>query len=198
MFSFFKKKKVDGPDLWNRFETWLSKNAPHLKAELNPSVAAQDLEELEKMIDSKLPQDYVDFLKIHNGQERDGEGLIDTEELLSSERIIEEWTVWKGLLDSGEFADYESKPDKGIKNDWWNSKWIPVTYDGNGNHYCLDLDPASDGSVGQIIRMWHDAAERELIAPSFKDWMDNYLTALNKGEYLYSEDWGGIVNKDDV
>ncbi|ANQ49389.1 molybdenum cofactor biosynthesis protein MoeA [Flammeovirga sp. MY04] len=198
MFSFFKKQADDIPSIWSRFEKWLSKNASHLNSELNTNASEVDITKLEKTIGGKLPKDYIEFLKIHNGQERDSEGLIDTEEFLSTDRVIEEWSVWKDLLDKGDFKESESEPDEGIKPDWWNSKWIPITYDGNGNHYCIDIDPSSSGTNGQIIRMWHDSGERELIANSFKEWISNYVNDLEKGKYVYSEDWGGIINKEEL
>lgn len=198
MFSFLKKQPVNIPATWNRFEAWLTKNASHLIEGLNPSITGNEIDKLEKTIGTKLPQEYIQFLQIHNGQSRDSEGLIDTEELLSAERIIEEWTVWKDLLDKGDFDDSQSTPGNGIKSDWWNPKWIPITYDGHGNHYCIDLDPGIGGTSGQIIRMWHDSSERELIASSFKEWIAKYVRALEKGKYVYSEDWGGIINKEDL
>jgi cell wall assembly regulator SMI1 len=198
MFSFLKKQTNDIPSIWNRFENWLTKNAPHLPAELNASASEDAISKLEKKISGTLPKEYIEFLKIHNGQNRESEGLIDTEEILSTKRVIEEWSVWKELLDKGDFKDSQSQADKGIKPDWWNSKWIPITYDGSGNHYCIDLDPDKGGTSGQIIRMWHDSAERELIANSFKEWISNYVNDLEKGKYVYSEDWGGIINKDDL
>ena len=198
MFSFLKKQTDDIPSIWNRFENWITKNASHLTSELNGSASEDDIAKLEKTIGGKLPKEYNDFLMIHNGQNRDSEGLIDTEELLSTERVLEEWSVWKELLDKGDFKDSQSEPNKGIKSDWWNSKWIPITYDGSGNHYCIDLDPDTSGKSGQIIRMWHDSAERELIANSFGEWISQYVNDLEKGKYTYSEDWGGIINKDDL
>lgn len=198
MFSFFKKQQTDIPDLWNRFDIWLTKYSPHIKSELNIPASEESIKILEETIDANLPEDYVKFLSIHNGQNRNSEGLIDTEELLSTERIVEEWKIWKELLDKGEFNESNSEPQKGIKDNWWNSKWIPITYDGSGNHYCIDLDPKTDGANGQIIRMWHDSAEREIIADSFKEWITDYIKALEKGKYVYSEDWGGIINKDDL
>ncbi|WP_369123625.1 SMI1/KNR4 family protein [Clostridioides difficile] len=36
---------------------------------------------------------------------------------------------------------------------------------------CIDLDPAEDGSSGQVIRVWHDDARRERIAGSFSEWL---------------------------
>jgi cell wall assembly regulator SMI1 len=198
MFSFLKKQTADIPSIWNRFENWLTKNASHLTSELNTAASEDDIAKLEKKIGGKLPKEYIEFLKIHNGQNRDSEGLIDTEELLSTERVIEEWSVWKELLDKGDFNDSKSESDDGIKSDWWNSKWIPITYDGSGNHYCIDIDPDKSGTSGQIIRMWHDSAERELISRSFKEWISSYVNDLEKGKYVYSEDWGGIINKDDL
>lgn len=198
MFSFLKKQSTDIPYIWNRFEKWLNKNASHLTSELNPPASKEKIDNLEKIIGVKLPQEFVEFLMIHNGQNRDSEGLINTEEFLSTERIIEEWNVWKELLDKGDFNDSESEPYRGIKKDWWNSKWIPITYDGHGNHYCIDLAPTSNGTSGQIIRMWHDSPERGLIAESFLDWVNKYVKDLEKGQYVYSEDWGGIIDKNDL
>ena len=198
MFSFFKKQTDDIPSIWNRIKNWLTKNASHLKSELNAPASEDDIVKLENMISGELTKEYIDFLKIHNGQNRDSEGLINTEELLSTERIIEEWSVWKELLDNGEFNGIQSEPDKGIRNDWWNSRWIPITYDGSGNHYCIDFNPSNGGKNGQVIRIWHDSPERELIANSFKEWMTNYVQDLEKGNYVYSEDWGGIISKTEL
>ncbi|MFA0962340.1 SMI1/KNR4 family protein [Roseivirga sp. BDSF3-8] len=195
MFSFLPTKADDIPSIWNRFENWLAKNAPHLTGTLNAPASEEDINALEKILGESLPMAYAGFLKIHNGQDRDGEGLIDAEELL---RILEEWTVWKELLDKGDFNGTQAAPDAGVKASWWNVKWIPITYDGSGNHYCLDLDPATGGRRGQVIRVWHDSAERELIADSFQEWISGYVRGLERGRYVYSEDWSGIINKDDL
>ena len=124
------------------------------------------------------------------------------EELLSFERIADEWKVWKDLLDSKDFEDkngpFSSTPDSGIKKDWWNALWIPFTYDGSGNHYCLDLDPSNEGTYGQIIRMWHDDPQRNLVANSFSVWMTDYKNKLVSGQLVYSEDYFGIIDKEEV
>ena len=75
MFSFLKKQTDDIPSIWNRFENWITKNASHLTSELNASASEDDIAKLEKTIDGKLPKEYIDFLMIHNGQNRDSEGL---------------------------------------------------------------------------------------------------------------------------
>ena len=197
LFTFFKPKSPDISETCSRLETWIKANAPHLTSAINAPATQQEIDDLEKILGANLPEDFVAFLKIHNGQDQDSDGLINTEELLSTDRITDEWKVWKTLLEKGDL-NLKSEPDKGIKSDWWNAKWIPITYDGSGNHYCIDLDPANGGQYGQIIRMWHDSSERELIAPSFKAWLNSYVGDLEKGNYVYSEDWGGIIHKDDL
>jgi hypothetical protein len=46
--------------------------------------------------------------------------------------------------------------------------------------------------------MWHDMPNRDLLATSLKNWIDNYVTDLQSGVYTISDDvgWGGIVKKD--
>jgi cell wall assembly regulator SMI1 len=146
----------------------------------------------------KLPEDFRDFYKVHNGQEADVDGLIDAEEILSIDRIKEQWGIWKELYDNGTFTGKHSDPDDGIKDDWWNPRWIPFTFDGAGNHYCLDLDPDEDGEAGQVIRMWHDDAERIHLAYSFGEFIEGYVEDMEAGELHYSEEYGGIFYTDEA
>jgi cell wall assembly regulator SMI1 len=61
----------------------------------------------------------------------------------------------------------------------------------------LDLDPASGGAIGQIITMWHDDAERKVLAPSFQVWLHQVASSLQSGDLVFSDDYNGIVSKDD-
>jgi cell wall assembly regulator SMI1 len=187
-------------NLWQDIESEIKKLSPEMFEKLNPGVDDSDIELLEKTIGAKLPQDFIDFFRIHNGQDEVGGGLIEGEELLSFERIISEWNIWKELYDSNTFCDTEGKAeesdaDPGIKPIWWNPLWIPFTYDGSGNHYCIDLDPDEGGHYGQVIRMWHDDAERPLIADSFRDFVNEFAQGLKAGEYRF-EEYTGIVRID--
>lgn len=188
--------------LWNRIKAVLQEIAPELLKQLNPGISQKEIEILEAAIGTKLPEDMVAFYKVHNGQDRESAGLINGEELLSLERVYDEWFVWKDLSDNGTFEEdkvaFRSEPENGIKNDWWNPKWIPVTYNGSGDHICIDLDPAAEGKKGQMIRMWHDARERSLESGSFKEWIENYVHLLESGQMVYDEDYFGIYNKEDL
>ncbi len=189
-------------EIWTTIELKLTEIAPEILNNLNDGVTDEEVKNLESLLNAKLPIDFIAFYKIHNGQETESAGLIECEELLSFDRIIDEWKVWKDLLDSKDFEDdngpYTSTPENGIKNNWWNALWIPITYDGSGNHYCLDLDPEKGGNYGQIIRMWHDDPARSLEALSFKEWITYYKDKLVDGKLVYSEDYFGIINKEDL
>jgi cell wall assembly regulator SMI1 len=95
------------------------------------------------------------------------------------------------LYDTGEFKNLEPEPDAGIQKAWWHPAWIPVTYDGVGNHDCIDLAPAdTDGQSGQLLRLWHDDALRYLVADDFAQWVDFYVEDLEAGLYVYLDNVG--------
>lgn len=184
--------------IWARIDTWLMANAPGVFKALQPGASDDQIEAFEKVLGVRLPDDVKASFRIHNGQLDYEYGLIDGRELLSLARIQDEWLVWKDLLESNMFEDMESEPEPGIRADWWNAAWIPLTHDGSGNHDCLDLAPTKDGTVGQIISMWHDAADREQVAPSFRIWLSQLADGLESGQYIFSEEYGGIVNSEDI
>ncbi|PSL48892.1 cell wall assembly regulator SMI1 [Chitinophaga niastensis] len=184
---------------WIRWESWMKQHAPKLLNILNPGVTFEAIESLEKLTGAAMPVSFKAFYAIHNGQHRVKTGLVDADQLLGVEDIITQWHHWKDLLDAGTFTYNDepimSAPDTGIKNDWWNPLWIPITSDGYGNHLCIDLDPAPEGRYGQIITLWHDDGHRQILANSFEEWLRNYIIALEKGEYVFVKKWG-IVHKD--
>lgn len=180
---------------WKRIEYWLKGHAPILLSNLREPATSAEINDLEKTLSIKLPKSYIDFLKIHNGQIESGYGLIDLEILNSTEYISSHWSMWDELLRQDEFKTYKSTPDAGIKDDWWNTKWIPITSDGAGNHICIDLDPAQGGKRGQIISMIHDSPERELLANSFEEFIKEYVSDLEKGKCAYYEEYKGVSRK---
>ncbi|MEN3110891.1 SMI1/KNR4 family protein [Uliginosibacterium paludis] len=182
---------------WQKFEQWLAQNWPEGLSCLNPPASDEQIAQLESQLEAKLPADFVACLKVHNGQ-NGFSSVFDGMEFLSCEEIYSQWFVWKDLLDGGDFKDISSEPDEGIKSDWWNSKWIPFTHNGGGDHLCLDLDPSASGSAGQIITMWHDMEARELKAKSFGEYFESYVSGVLTGKYVYSEEYGGLINADDV
>lgn len=109
-------------------------------------------------------------------------------------RLVQYWQSWKEVLENGDFDRIRSEPDDGIRNDWWNPGWIPITQNAAGDHLCLDLAPTPEGDVGQIIPLWHDTPERTLEAVSFEEWVTAFADGLERGLYVYSKGYGGIID----
>ena len=182
---------------FERFKQWLSLNYSDGLIDLNPPATDYEIEELTKILGVELPNDFLDVLRIHNGQKGESAWLFDSQEFLSTHRIIEEFNTWKNLLNT-QLQGKSSTPDEGVKNDWWNTNWIPFTSDGCADHYCLDLSPTDAGIKGQIITLWYESSEREVVAPSFSLWFEEYVNQLYSGELLYSEEYNSIVYKDEL
>lgn len=107
----------------------------------------------EKTLGVSFPAEVKAFYRAHDGSEDDG--AVEDRELLSLSRMVSEWKVWKELLDKKTFDE-----------EWWNPKWIPVTYDGSGNHHMLDLT-----AKGRILSFWHDDERREVEGKDLLSWL---------------------------
>ncbi|TXK74614.1 SMI1/KNR4 family protein [Paenibacillus sp. N3.4] len=173
--------------LWDRMENWLKVHAPDVLVDLNQGASELEISGLETAVGYELPSDLKESLRIHNGQSGDSQWLIAGWELLSTARILEEWNVWKGLYDKESFKEWDVKSQEGVANVWWQPAWIPLTYNGCGDHHCLDLAPANGGKNGQIITMWHDSEVREVLAKNYTQWFEHLVRTfeLNDAEYVF-------------
>jgi cell wall assembly regulator SMI1 len=183
---------------WQRLEACLKKHAPFLLDTLNGGAHPEQIAAAEKALSVSLPEEMRALYRLHDGQKSRDDSFLGGVTWLSLENILGEWKIWKELLDSRTFEGTQSDPDPGIRNDWWHPAWIPFTYNGAGDHLCVDLAPAPQGRLGQIITMWHDEGMRNIEAPSFGAWIRMYADGMESGACVYSEDYGGIVKKEDA
>jgi cell wall assembly regulator SMI1 len=184
-------------EIWKRIEAWLDAHVPSGAGILRPGATEEQIAAAERFLGVSLPEDVRVSFGLHNGQSR-GPWLMYGWELLSLERVREEWVAWKALLDEGTFRDFRSTSDGQTAEDWWHPRWLPLTYDGAGDHHCLDLHPGPTGQPGQIIQMWHDDSPRPVVAPSYRDWLAAFADALDAGKYVYSEQYIGLVPPEDA
>lgn len=183
-------------ELWKRLDAWLEVNAPEIAKSLGDGASDVQIAKLNERLEVTLPQEVADFYRVHNGQDSDAPWLFDATEFLSTDRILEEYDVWRDLFDGGEFIDCNTTHPPEICSKWFSPKWMPITYNGAGDHACLDFAPGESGKVGQVIEMWHDDDERNLLAESLEAWFRVFVESVERGEYEMSEEYGGLAQQD--
>lgn len=185
-----KKEKVQVTDdrpiteIWKDFEKRLKRRGGNLVEQLRPPATVEDLAKLVALAKGKLSQDYLDILKIHDGQgpynyHRDnsvfGEGefrFMSIADILGAcQRLLNprQYGIVKG--DEAYGADKEQR----YKYQWWNKNWIPFAAVAQDEIYCVfDLDPDVNGTGGQIL-YWarDDRGPVFLMESNFKQWFLN-------------------------
>jgi len=174
-------------EAWDRIEAWLAANAPRVLESLQPGATDAQIAEAEAALSVRLPDEFKASCRRHDGQGDERAGFVLGWELLSLARIGEVWAFWKDLLDGGGFADSVAEGGPGVRADWWNARWVPLTCSGSSNYNCLDLDPAPGGRAGQVISVWHDDGDRDALAPSFRVWLEDFAGALESGGYVVED-----------
>ena len=175
----------DVPTLWKRIDKALKLNRAVKPSLQKPATEAQ-IAKCEEALGIAFPPALRASFRVHNGQKVGAESLFPDDfadlgaafSLLSVEDVINEWRVWKGLVDAGEFTKNKGQPDAGIRPDWWNPKWLPFASDGGGDSLCIDLAPAKGGAVGQVILHRHDGASRSKVAGDFPAFLQLFAEHL--------------------
>jgi cell wall assembly regulator SMI1/predicted DNA-binding WGR domain protein len=148
----------------------IEKKAEKAGVELAAGASAEAISAAEKALGRTLPEEVVAFYRRHDGA---GDDAIEGRELLSLKRMVKEWTIWQKLLEKGDFGGNDhGEPGPGVQKRWWIWEWVPVTYDGAGNHHVLDLAPGKGGTYGQILSFWHDEASRKVEGKGFLAWLE--------------------------
>ena len=121
-------------EYWNRIEKWFENNKPEFLKLLADGATEEEIVEFEKYIMSRLPEDFRESLKIHNGQK--DWGLIfhdgrDNFQLYSIKKIKEEFDYrnknWQEMI--------EAYIETGEK---FSAKSIPIYYFATGDTTCMN------------------------------------------------------------
>lgn len=171
-------------DLWCRIERVLKTHAPNTATTLAPPASERELADLESAIRLTLPPDLRASLKIHNGQIDPtrchafcGEGI-----LLSTSKIADRWRM---VTEIDEDSRFDYAPGQGP---WWKTTCIPFT-DAEGNMLCVDMDPALEDRMGEVVCHVHDGEIERGLGTSFKDWLSSLADRLDAGRFRM-DDYG--------
>jgi cell wall assembly regulator SMI1 len=188
-------------EIWKRLEEWAAANAKPVARSLGKGVTDKAVAKAEAALGQPLPKDYLASLARHNGQKRGdfgSPGFVFGESLFPIATSLETWRMLAEILDEDDERPRKVLTDGPVRAVWWDKLWWPITDDGNNNLTCLDLHPAPRGRVGQVIQYWNDNLLRSVIAKSYADWLAEFADDLDKGEYVYAEEYGGLMLTQDA
>lgn len=171
--------------IWNRIESWLKVEATEICIDLLPGATEKEIHDMEEFVGIEMPSDVKSSFSIHNGQLGAAAPLMGEWQLISLEVMLKRWNILKDLYDAGEFTRIQCETKGPVKPEWWIPSWLPLAYNGAGDYQCLDMSPATGGEIGQIISFWHVIDRREVLAKSFRKWLQTFADDLENGQYKY-------------
>jgi cell wall assembly regulator SMI1 len=176
--------------VWSEIEEILAAQNTLPLLKLNAGASTQEIEELEEHVCAKLPASLKQVLLRCNGQSQ-GFGLFFGLQFLSVAEIKSNWDMWRSLEGDGlneELSDSMSSEPRGfIKPLYLNRGWIPITHDYGGNHIGIDLDPDTEGAIGQIIAFGRDDDVKKLKANSFEQFLEGFTNQLRTVKWVVTE-----------
>lgn len=180
---------------WNRLDSWLNQHTPQGRYRLKSGASLAHLQLTEATVGAQFPEDLRESFLLHDGSE--GTWVLIVGSFLSLDELANRWKSWHEGLKNGYFEgpDFVSNPEQGIKSNWFNNKWIPVSDNQNGDYTYVDLDPAEDGQVGQVIGFTRDEGATKILAKKFGEWISGLASALESGMYLYDESDGELKRR---
>ena len=181
----------DIENLWSRLEAWAGANAPDILSDLNPGATPEQITALESELGTALPDTFKTSLAVHNG-ENDGwpcRVFVNHGAYLSTSRIVEEWRQRQQF---GE--DIEEDPDElsqlgvisidgPVHPKLFSPSWVPFLECNGDVFWAMDFSPAAGGTAGQIIEVDWEGCSWKVVADSFAEFFENYVTAIERGEY---------------
>ncbi|KAF4604163.1 Cell wall assembly regulator [Pleurotus pulmonarius] len=184
---------------WNRLRLWLNREYPELGDTLNYGILPQDLAQIEMQFGFALPAVVRESYLLVDGQEAESsagcaEGLFYGLTLLPLEDVYEEWRFWREVDSdptTGANAQLrevmQSLPPGWVRKEYSQRGWIPLISDKTGNYVGIDLNPAENGSVGQVIVFGRDFDTKVVLwngdgPVGWAKWLASFVDDLEAGE----------------
>ena len=177
---------------WRRVVSWLAQHAPAMFDDLPGGADEAAIKALEGQLGHTLPAELRAMLQAHDGS--DAVRVIEYWSTLSVQGILEDWKGWCAFLEDEDCPE-ESSPNGPVKPAWWSPHWVPVATNHAGDCLVLDFDPAVAGVPGQVVEVWHDDADRLVLAPSWQAFLERYADDLDAGRFAFSEEEGWLEDQ---
>lgn len=175
---------------WHGIKTELGDIQSSWADSFNPPASNQDIAKLQASFSATIPADFLAYLQLFNGQNHQNFAIqpFSYFALLPINEILNIVAMQATLWDEDDTIDYLS-PNK-IQTKIWDKHWLPFASEST-DYLLLDLNPAKNGTYGQVFRM-HLGADYEsndiVIEDSFSAFSQTLLHKLQQQEYELEAD----------
>jgi len=207
-----KEKKITAPidpefklfePLWQEWISEINKivSTNNDYYNLTEGISEKDIQEhIELENDISIPPALVNFYKVKNVDYDPVTAVFQfgvnnwSYDLIPFEDIAEEWNSIQDLqFDEEDLPEQEIDFEKINTNNYANPKWIPFATGRNGDYLLYDTDPASKGKFGQIIELQNESWDRNIVADSLEELIQNEISNLRAGK---TEHFDFIIGKE--
>ncbi|MCX5741443.1 MAG: SMI1/KNR4 family protein [Proteobacteria bacterium] len=195
-------------EAWHRVEAWLAREHPAGAQILAPGASAAQLEQLVVDFGSALPADLRASLATHNGHAPGfqfdwfvhscafdcGGGPF---KLLSIDEMLDEWRLRDHALTLSRDENAAlAGPAVGVRPVYWNrAGWLSLALGDDGDCFVVDLDPADDGTLGQVFAWYKADGAACVVAPSVEAWLARLAACMESAKmYVDAE---GVHHEDE-
>jgi cell wall assembly regulator SMI1 len=170
-----RASKPEVGNLLARLERWLTQHRKRYAEGLLPGASAADLQGLRQALGVPLPEELRTLLAWHNGQSDDFIGGFERD-----------WNLMTAQQIAATKQELDAAPNTG-----WQKAWVPFLGDGADNYLCLDT-----GQPGTPVRHFrHRAQEHPVIAPSLTAWLEEFVCAVERGDYFQEPERGTFLRR---
>lgn len=185
--------------LWSRLEAWAVQNAG-CSLRLRPGADEAAIAATEELIGRRFPDDFRASLLLHDGQHGDGSkegvfpwmpGCAPLASLARIEPAYRNERQWDDE-DAPGVCEYDARLMGFVRhpgrvpiagNRWWD-----------GDNSYLDFTPGPAGRPGQLI-CFISECDLAVLGESFSDALEAYVTALERGDWVWDPEIGGTAHK---
>lgn len=175
---------TDFEGAWRAWTSYHRSNGFEIERFLNGPADPAALDGLERAIGFRLPDDLRALWSTADGQmdvfeiEDPAPGTVlspvfGSYYLISAEQALEQYRLLRDIAE--EYPDRDAyitvRGDDPVHCRSWHPGWLPISEDGGGNCYAVDLSPAEGGTYGQVILFGRNEDERRVLAPSITAWL---------------------------
>lgn len=135
-----------------------------------------------------VPDELINFYKIQNVKYNPVTSAFSfvvnnwNYDLIPFEDIASEWEDIQDLqFENNEELDLSQYSEKVKAGNYANPNWIPFATGRNGDYLLYDTDPSEKGTYGQIIELQNESWERNVIANSLSELIQNEINLIRNG-----------------